>query len=250
MAESREPRVFRLKCAKCGGIVVCPETIVETGGACADCGQAIVIAAYPPLRKLAEERAAARAAEKQRRDEERRAQREAEERQRARQREEARQRSEEEERQKEEQKRRWLADVRRKDQERTAQQDQEAREAGLSQATAAVRAVPMYTGLKAASWTFAWLGWVVIGLSALVACLAVVAMFTKLMSLVVGFVVFGSAIVGEIAAEVLFALSHGLAAIRDMTINSWKQVILLQEMEKRAGRRGATGAEAERSPAE
>jgi len=76
MAESREPRVFRLKCAKCGGIVVCPETIVETGGACADCGQAIVIEAYPPLLKVAEERAAARAAEKQRRDEERRVQRE------------------------------------------------------------------------------------------------------------------------------------------------------------------------------
>ena len=49
MSESRKPRVFRLKCAKCGEIMVCPETIVETGGACADCGHPIRIDAYEPL---------------------------------------------------------------------------------------------------------------------------------------------------------------------------------------------------------
>ena len=38
--------------------------------------------------------------------------------------------------------------------------------------------------------------------------------------------------------------------MRNIAMNSWKQVILLQDVEKHVGRAGATGAGAEPSPAE
>jgi hypothetical protein len=74
MPEKRETRVFRLKCAKCGGAVVCPESVVETGAACAACGHPVQVAAYEALRKVLAEHEAARNAEAQRQEAEHRAQ--------------------------------------------------------------------------------------------------------------------------------------------------------------------------------
>ncbi len=254
MAESREPRVFRLKCAKCGGIVVCPETIVETGGACADCGQAIVIEAYPPLRKLAEEREAARAAERQRRDEERRAQREAEERrqqeERTRQREESRQRGEEalqksqrKAQEREEELRRWRE-----------RQEEEARTAALWQARATVSSVPTYDALRATSSALFGFGCVyaVIGGVALLLAFVVptVSDSSPRGALAVALPLVGAALGAAVVALLLFGMAQLLAAIRDMAMNSWKQVILLQDVEKHVGQAGASGAGAETAAAE
>ncbi len=246
MSNGRDSRAFRLKCAKCGGVILCSESIVETGGACADCGQAIVIEAYPPLLKVAEERAAARAAEKQRRDEERRVQREAEERQReeerAHQREEARkqrekenEKSREEARLRKESLQRWEEEQRQKDAERREREEREARVGGLLQATEPVRGVPAYKALETTSTLLDIFGavYVIVAIA-----LVLVAVNGKDASVTVPCI--AGALIAVVVAIVVWGLAQLLRAIRDMAMNSWKQVILLQDVEKQ-GREGTKG---------
>ena len=68
---------FKLKCAYCQALILCDDTIIDTGGACPECGQNIDVLSYERLRKVAEDRAAAARAEKERQAEAKRAEKEA-----------------------------------------------------------------------------------------------------------------------------------------------------------------------------
>jgi len=52
------------------------------------------------------------------------------------------------------------------------------------------------------------------------------------------------------AAPPRLLVSGRIGTLRKMPMNSWKRVILLQDVEKHVGRAGATGAGAEPSPPE
>lgn len=236
MPEKSEPRVFRLKCAKCGGVVVCPESIVETGGACSDCGHPIQIEAYEALRKLRDEHEAARIAEKQHQEEERRAQKAAAERQREEERERVRV-----EAARTQQRDLWEKQLRqeelaRQGTQRRLHEEQLRGDAARSQATAAVPDVPKYAALEVTSTLLSAFAWVYAIISGVAMLFGIIGILSGQLAVTVPLL--GGVMVGFLAALLLFGLAQLLAAIRDMAMNSWKQVILLQDVREHQ----ATGA--------
>jgi cytochrome b subunit of formate dehydrogenase len=116
--------------------------------------------------------------------------------------------------------------------QRRHQEEQLTRDAARSQATAPVPDLPKYTALEVTSTllrAFAWVYGIISGVALLIGLFGILSE-----QFAVTILLFGAVMVGFLAALLLFGLAQLLAAIRDRAMNSWKQVILLQDVRERA----------------
>ena len=221
----------------CQALILCDENIVDTGGACPTCGQNIDVLSYERLRKVVEDRATAAGAEKERQAEAKRAEKDAQldetDEERHRIAEEALAAKQQRAVHEQQARAKRIMDEESARQRAQAYMGQRAQ----SEVLAPVLEIPRYAALDLWSKIVAIAGWVSIGLGALLTVLALLGTSSGLRAPVgspagvgvLSFFFLAAPITGCLAlGVVLLGWAQLLKAVRDIAINSWRQVGLLQ----------------------
>ena len=208
-------RTLAIKCAKCGLVMQCDESILTIQSECPTCGLKIDPLLYEPLRKLIEERETAEQEAKRAEKEQLRRLKQEEQHARAVEKETAERQAAMRRREERAWRARQASDERER-QRATAAQVQELTVADL---LSEVPEQPTYGVLKLMASSAAAAGILSIAVAAILLIAAMV-LRTPLLAIA------SPALL--LAGIVILAYSELLRAIRNMAINSWKQVVLLQ----------------------